>query len=107
MPMLNDQDWRIRLYIYQYFVEYEHPPTHIEVARKFGVSDEEARQAYHRLHDHHTLLLDPGTDNVRMAWPLSAASTDYLVWISGRRLWANCAWDSLGIPAMLHADATI
>ncbi len=73
----------------------------------FGISDEEARQAYHRLHDHHTILLEPGADTVRMAWPLSAFPTDYRVTVNGRRLWANCAWDSLGIPAMLHTDATI
>ena len=42
-----------------------------------------------------------------MANPLSAVPTPYRVYVDGRRLWANCAWDSLGIPAMLHADARI
>ena len=42
-----------------------------------------------------------------MAWPLSAIPTPYRVQILGRNLFANCAWDSLGIPAMLHADARI
>ncbi len=42
-----------------------------------------------------------------MANPLSAVPTPYRVYVNGHRLWANCAWDSLGIPAMLHTDARI
>lgn len=42
-----------------------------------------------------------------MANPLSAVATPYRVHVKGRHLWANCAWDSLGIPAMLHADARV
>jgi hypothetical protein len=42
-----------------------------------------------------------------MANPLSAVATGFRVHVNGKCLWANCAWDSLGIPAMLHADATI
>jgi hypothetical protein len=42
-----------------------------------------------------------------MANPLSAVPTPYCVVANGQALWANCAWDSLGIPAMLHADAQI
>ncbi len=104
---LSDQDWQIRLHIYQYFVEHAHPPTYAETARSFGISAAEARAAYHRLHDAHAIFLDPGTDAIRMAHPLSAIPTPYLVHVASRRLYANCAWDSLGIPAMLHADAQI
>jgi hypothetical protein len=42
-----------------------------------------------------------------MANPLSAVPTSYRVALDGQRLWANCAWDSLGIPAMLHSDARV
>jgi hypothetical protein len=42
-----------------------------------------------------------------MANPLSAVPTPYRVLVNGRWLWANCAWDSLGIPAMPHADAQV
>jgi hypothetical protein len=68
---------------------------------------EDARRAYGRLHAQHALYLDTGTDRVRMANPLAALPTAYAVHVEGRLLWANCAWDSLGIPAMLHADARI
>jgi hypothetical protein len=42
-----------------------------------------------------------------MANPLSAVPTPYRVRINDRSLFANCAWDSLGIPAMLAGDARI
>jgi hypothetical protein len=104
---LQEQDWRVRLSIYEAFVEQGCPPSCTESARHFGISEDEARAAYHRLHDAHALFLEPGTDDVRIANPLSAIATPYRVHIDGRALYATCAWDSLGIPAMLHTDAVI
>jgi Alkylmercury lyase len=104
---LSEQDWDIRLYIYRHFVEQASPPTVTETAQHFNISIKEAHAVYQRLHEYHTLFLQPGTDQIRMANPLSALPTDYRVNIDRRWLWANCAWDSLGIPAMLGADAHI
>ena len=104
---LSERDWQLRLYIYQTFVERTRPPTASEAALQFGMTDDDARAAYQRLHDAHTLFLEPGTTDVRMANPLSAVETPYRVRVNGRTLFANCAWDSLGIPAMLGADASI
>jgi hypothetical protein len=102
-----ERDWQIRLHIYAVFVEQGCPPSCAETARHFGIAEHEARAAYHRLHAAHALFLEPGTDNIRIANPLSAIPTDYRVTVNGRMRYANCAWDSLGIPAMLHADAVI
>ena len=33
--------------------------------------------------------------------------TAFRVEAGDRAYWANCAWDALGIPAALHADARI
>lgn len=107
MATLSDLDWQIRLAVYEFFVEHARPPSPVEIAGAFGVSEAEARAAYQRLHDGHAFYLDPGTGAIRMANPLSAVATAFRVTIDGRRLFANCAWDSLGIPAMLHADAAI
>jgi hypothetical protein len=104
---LSEQDWQVRLFVYSFFVENERPPTYLEAAENFKLSAEEARETYHRLHDFHTLFLEPGTDSIRIANPLSAIPTNYLVHIKGKKLWANCAWDSLGIPAMLNTDGEI
>lgn len=104
---LRERDWQIRLFIYRFFVEHTRPPTTRETAARFDMAESDARAAYQRLHDAHTLFLQPGTSEVRMANPLSAVETAYRVTVNGRTLFANCAWDSLGIPAMLGADATI
>jgi hypothetical protein len=42
-----------------------------------------------------------------MANPFSAVPTAFRVQANGRAYWANCAWDALGIPAALDADARI
>ena len=104
---LSDRDWHIRLHIYRFTVEQTRPPTAFETAAAFEMSLDGARGAYQRLHDAHTLFLQPGTTDVRMANPLSGIATPFRVTVDGRTLFANCAWDSLGIPAMLGGDATI
>jgi hypothetical protein len=104
---LSDRDWQIRLAVYRRFVDDGRPPAYSEVARELGLPPEEAQRSYRRLHEHHALFLEQGTDTIRMANPLSAVPTPYRVLVNGRWLWANCAWDSLGIPAMLHRDAQV
>ncbi len=42
-----------------------------------------------------------------MAWPFSGVETLFQVSVSDKTYFANCAWDSLGIPAALHTDAEI
>ncbi len=107
MASLSEQDWDIRLSIYQHFVEHGTPPTFSQTARHFVISDQAAREAYHRLNAGHAIFLEPGTDMIRMANPLSAVPTACQVQVNGKRLYANCAWDSLGIPAMLKIDVHI
>lgn len=103
----SERDWQIRARVYEFFADQARPPSADELAETLGLSGDDVRASYHRLHDAHAFFLEPGTDAIRMASPLSAVPTDYQVTTTGRTLTANCAWDSLGIPAMLHADATI
>jgi len=42
-----------------------------------------------------------------MANPFSGISTDFKVRANGKTYYANCAWDMLGIPVVLHTDAVI
>lgn len=61
---------------------------------------------WRRLHEAHALVLNPATDEIRMANPFSAVPTAYRVEAAGRRWYANCAWDAFGICAVL-GDGTI
>ena len=64
---LNQQDWDIRLFVYEVMVTTGQAPTYHETAQRFGISSEEARLAYHRLHEAHALFLHPSSDDIMMA----------------------------------------
>jgi len=103
----SDSDWRIRQDIFETLAASGRAPDASEIARRFAISRQGARRALRRLHYAHALVLQPGGEAVLMAHPLSAVATDYRVLVDGVALYANCAWDSLGIPAMLARDAAI
>lgn len=100
-------DLSIRYFVYKHFVDQTRPPSVIEAAKKFNLTEEEAKAAYNRLHERHFFFLDPGTTDIRMANPFSAIPTRFKVRVGKKSYWANCAWDMLGIPAMLKRDAVI
>ncbi len=104
---IDDLDWAVRTAIYAFIAEQTRPPTVDEAAALLGVTHERAALAYQRLNQRHALFLEAGTLTIRMAHPFSGIPTQFLVRANGRAYWANCAWDMLGIPAALHADAEI
>lgn len=65
------------------------------------------RAGWHRLHEAHALVLNPATDELRMANPFSAVPTAYRVRAGGRWWYGNCAWDAFGILAALEVDGRI
>jgi hypothetical protein len=103
----DELDWSVRFFVYQFFVEHERPPTPEETATALGITLEQAREVYVSLHRRHALFLEPETLDVHMAHPFSARPTPFRVHAGGHAYSANCAWDMLGIPAALHADAHI
>lgn len=105
--MDDDRLWEIRVFVYRHFAETTRPPDVGETASRFGLTHEEAASAYEGLHQRHALYLKPGTHEVLMANPFSGVETPFRVRADGRTYFANCAWDSLGIPAALHIDAEI
>lgn len=105
--MNDDQIWEIRAFVYRHFAETTRPPDVKTVAARFGLSQDEAISAYETLHQRHALYLKPGTHDILMANPFSGVETPFRVHANGQTYFANCAWDSLGIPAALHVDAEI
>jgi hypothetical protein len=104
---VHEPDLRIRNEIYSSFVRTGDAPAPSEVARALDLAPDEAAAAYRRLHDAHALVLQPGSTEIRMLNPFSAVETQHRVEAAGRSWFANCAWDALGIPAALHADAVV
>ena len=99
--------WEIRAFVYRNFAETTRPPSVEVTASSFALTHEEAGAAYEELHRRHALFLKPGTREILMANPFSGVETSFRVRANGKTYFANCAWDSLGIPAALQADAGI
>ena len=105
--MDEDTLWEIRLFVYRHFGGTARPPQLDETASRFGLTHEQAVEAYEGLHQRHAFYLKPGTHDILMANPFSAVETSFRVYAKDKTYFANCAWDSLGIPAALHADAQV
>jgi hypothetical protein len=99
--------WQVRAFIYRHFAEMTHAPSVEESAAYFGSTREEAASAYEGLHQRHAIFLKPGTHDVLMANPFSGIETPFKVHANNKTYFANCAWDSFGIPAVLRVDAEI
>lgn len=95
---------RARLHLYERFVADGHPPTVPETAAALGVGEDEAAEAYRELERNRVVVLAPGALDVWMANPLSAVPTPFRVETARGSYWGNCAWDGLGVIAMLGRD---
>jgi hypothetical protein len=102
-----DRDAAVRLELYRRFVQDRRAPTHAEVGKALGLSEEETAESFRRLADSRVIVLRPGTLEVWMANPLSAVETPYRVETARGSYYANCAWDAFGVVAMLGTDGVV
>lgn len=100
-------DGRVRLSVYRHFVRHGHAPSVGDLSDELGASPAVIADSFERLAEAHVLVLDPATRGLWMAMPFSAVTTGFRVRTPGGEWWANCAWDALGISAMLQAPADI
>lgn len=99
--------WEIRAYVYRHFAGMTRAPSVDETAARFDLTHDEAASAYEELHNRHAFFLNPGTHEMLIANPFSNIETPFRVRANGKTYFANCSWDSLGIPAALHCDADV
>lgn len=104
---LTVQDWQLRSTIYSHWLDKGVPPNIEDLALIIDTTPQAIQASLERLNSAHQLFLDPQTRHLRMANPLSAIPTDYRVKVGQHWLYANCAWDTLGIAAMVGQDVTI
>ena len=106
--MPPDLDTTVKLHIYRTIAETTKAPSAAEVERDLGIPGSEVEAAFGRLYGKRLLVLEPGDPTrIRMAPPFSGIETGFPVEARGRRYYANCVWDALGIAAALHEDAVI
>ena len=102
-----DFDLQLRAAIYRYFAERAQAPTVDAMARETSAPPADVKAGYQRLYARRMLVLMPDRESIRMAPPFSAIPTQHVVRANGKEYFANCAWDSFGIPAALHAEAEL
>ncbi len=104
---LTDFDWAVRSRIYETFAETGSAPVIPEVAALVGGTEFQVRSALQRLHEAHEIAPLPNGDGVWMANPFSGIPTDYVVETAQMTCYAPCAWDAMGVPALLETDGWI
>jgi hypothetical protein len=100
-------DVRVKTAIYRWIADTTRAPSADDIARQLGEAPAEVRAAFARLFRKRVLFLEPDGETIRMAPPFSAVPTQHSVRVGNRTYFANCSWDSLGIPAALHAEAEV
>jgi len=109
--MASDFSNRVRLRLYELFVESSSCPSKAQIAASLGCSVSEIAKAFDELAAAHMLVLQPGSGEVLMANPLSAVPTGFAVETgspgSMRNWYGNCIWDALGVISMLQEEGRV
>src|SRR5213596_3821802 len=100
-------DTQTKLAIYRYFAETGQRPSLQVVAERVHADVSSVHEAYLRLRAQRVLVLEPDGVSIRMAPPFSGVPTQHVVIVDETKYFANCAWDSFGIPAALHKPAVV
>lgn len=100
-------DTQTKLAIYRLFAEHARRPTVTEVAARVGADALRVLAAYARLRAQRVLALEADGESIRMAPPFSGVPTQHVSVVGGKRYFANCAWDSLGVIAALQQPGVV
>jgi hypothetical protein len=100
-------DAQTKLAIYRHFAETGQRPSLQVVAERVRADVSSVREAYVRLCAQRVLVLEPDEVSIRMAPPFSGVPTQHVVIVDERKYFANCAWDSFGIPAALQRPGRV
>lgn len=91
----------------RHFIDHGVAPSIAQLSRHFAFDEATIVAALRALSDYHGVVLHPTSGEIWAMHPFSAAPTLFWVESGGRGWWGNCAWCSLGIVALLGANATI
>jgi hypothetical protein len=99
-------DVELRQLIYSRIINKGDIPTSEQIAHSAHIPQQEVLDGFARLADARVLALQKNGE-ILMAMPFSAVPTPFVIDARGRTRYANCAWDALGVPAMLRSDGKI
>ena len=95
---------RMRLRIFETFVETSVPPLAEQLMREFALDRGTVEGELDALVSSRSIALVKGTHRILMAFPFSAVATPFAVHARGRTYFANCSWDAVAFHAMLGED---
>ena len=104
MPF-SARESEVRLFVYQHFIETSEAPPVKAITDELTITKAEAEASLKALESQRALVLKPDSFEIWMAHPFSSVPTSYPVKTDRLIYYANCAWDALGIPAMLGVDS--
>jgi hypothetical protein len=102
---LFDQD--LRGLLTRMIAQAGHAPPNAALAEAAGCDLRTAEASLRRLHDSHSLLLDPHKCEPWVVHPFALAPGGCWVETPARGYWANCLYCGLGIAAALESDAVL
>ncbi len=102
-----DRDLEVRQAVYRHFAEEAQRPSAEEIATAVRATEAAVLAAYARLAGQRLLVLEEDGASIRMAPPFSGVPTQHVAVVGGRRYFANCAWDVLGVLAALKAPGRV
>ena len=102
-----DFDTRLRYEIYRVATDRGRPPSIAELCDATAAHAGRVRDSLSRLASGRMIVLQPDSGEILMAPPFSAVPTPFLVETTRHLSYANCAWDAIGVPIMLHQAAQI
>ena len=82
-------------------------PTVDDLSVIFNTNPEEVVKGLYELQDYHGVVLHPNEPKIWAIHPFSLAPTNFYVQSQKGQWWANCAWCSLGVAALLNEDVKI
>ncbi len=103
---LNTQEDQVRRHVLRSFASGTTPTT-VTLAKQCGLSSIQVREILLRLMAMDLLSLDSTEETVLVAYPFSSAPTPHRVRLTSQEVFALCAVDALGMPAMLGETAEI
>jgi hypothetical protein len=95
---------RVRLAVYEHFLEHARPPVVEELMREFALSRAEIEAVLRDLVASRGVAVVKGTYRILMAWPFSAVATPFRVHARGQNYFANCSWDAVAFHSMLGEE---
>jgi len=103
---MTEADSALRLTVYDLIVRTGRVPSIETIAGTLAASDQVVRAGLQRLADIHAFVLSDNGE-IEMAHPFSAVPTAYTVVSDRVSYFANCAWDTVAIPALLEINARV